>query len=364
MLPTKFKSFGLLVQEEKRKISNLIYPSPWSDLSLFNTIGLLFKERSENRFSRLRPRRPSWIPDQNDLAIFDLQVTPMPPTKFQVSWPFGSGEEAKNKFSRGPPRRSSWISDRNDFCYFWSTSHPDTTYQVSSQPAFLFRRTILAFLCISHLDASYSGHLTFKFGKRSEEYLFWSTRRPDPTYQVSRQSAFCLRKEAKIDFQDCGHGGHLGFPIGTILAVLIYKSPRCFLPSFKSIGPSGEEAKNIFSRWPPRRPSWISDRNNFSYFYIYKSPRCFLSSSSPLAQVCRRSRLLKQIFDAARRTTHDARGTTDDGHWPITITHLEHFVLRWVNKRTQELIQSDPYQVPNTKEKDRQIQLSSHKMNR
>ena len=29
----------------------------------------------------------------------------MLPTKFQVNWPFGSGEEAKNKFSRWPP----WI---------------------------------------------------------------------------------------------------------------------------------------------------------------------------------------------------------------------------------------------------------------
>ena len=29
------------------------------------------------------------------LAIFDLQVTQMLPTKFRVNWPFGSGEEAK-----------------------------------------------------------------------------------------------------------------------------------------------------------------------------------------------------------------------------------------------------------------------------
>ena len=32
------------------------------------------------------------------LAIFDLQVIPMLPTKFGVNWPFGSGEEAKNRF--------------------------------------------------------------------------------------------------------------------------------------------------------------------------------------------------------------------------------------------------------------------------
>ena len=33
------------------------------------------------------------------LAIFDVQVTLMLPTKFQVKWPFVSGpEEAKNRF--------------------------------------------------------------------------------------------------------------------------------------------------------------------------------------------------------------------------------------------------------------------------
>ena len=32
------------------------------------------------------------------LAIFVLQVTSMILTKFQVNWPFGSGEEAKNRF--------------------------------------------------------------------------------------------------------------------------------------------------------------------------------------------------------------------------------------------------------------------------
>ena len=32
------------------------------------------------------------------LAIFDLQVTLMLPSKFGVNWPFGSGEEAKKIF--------------------------------------------------------------------------------------------------------------------------------------------------------------------------------------------------------------------------------------------------------------------------
>ena len=52
------------------------------------------------------------------LAIFDLQVTTMLPSKFEVNWPFGSGEEAKNRFSRWLPWRPSWISDRHDVSYF------------------------------------------------------------------------------------------------------------------------------------------------------------------------------------------------------------------------------------------------------
>ena len=48
------------------------------------------------------------FPIRRILAIFDLQVTLMLPTKFRVNWPFSSGEEAKNRFSRWPP---SWISN-------------------------------------------------------------------------------------------------------------------------------------------------------------------------------------------------------------------------------------------------------------
>ena len=57
------------------------------------------------------------LPIGTILAIFDLQITSTILTKFQVNWPFGSGE-VKNRFSRGPPLRPSWISNRNDFSYF------------------------------------------------------------------------------------------------------------------------------------------------------------------------------------------------------------------------------------------------------
>ena len=112
------------------------------------------------------------FPISTILAIFDLQVTLMLPTKFRVNWPFGSEDEVKNRFSRQQPWRPSWISNQNDFSCFWSTSHPDASYQVLSQLAFGFRR-------------------------RSEKSYFWSTSHPDASYQVSSQLAFQFRRRSE-----------------------------------------------------------------------------------------------------------------------------------------------------------------------
>ena len=100
---------------------------------------------------------------------------------------------------------------------------------------------------------------------------------------------------------------------------MLYKTPRCFLPSFKSIGLSVQEkeAINRLSRQQPWQPSWISIGTTLAIFdlqvtwcflprpksigllvqkkkrkidlgfpigmilgifFIYKSPWCFLSS--------------------------------------------------------------------------------------
>ena len=107
----------------------------------------------------------------------------MLPTKFGVNWPFGSGEEAKNRFSRWWLRRPSWISDRHDFSYFLIDKSP---------------RCLLP--------------------------------------SLKSISLMVEEKKRKIDFQDGRLGDHFGFPIGTILAILIYKSLLCFLPSLESIG--------------------------------------------------------------------------------------------------------------------------------
>ena len=60
---------------------------------------------------------------------------------------------------------------------------------------------------------------------------------------------------------------------------------------------SGEEAKNRFSRWLPRGPSRNWDQNNLNYFLIYKSPRCFLPSFKSIG-----------LWDQEKRKIHFQNG--------------------------------------------------------
>ena len=110
------------------------------------------------------------------LSLFDLQVTLMLPTKFQVNWPFGSGEDAKNRFSRRPPSLVAILD---------------------------FRLAILAIF------------------DKSPRCFLPSLKSIGPSVQ---------EKKRKIDFQDgtmaACHGGHLGFPITMVLAIFdLYEIP-------------------------------------------------------------------------------------------------------------------------------------------
>ena len=117
---------------------------------------------------------------------------------------------------------ASWISDPYDFSYFWSKSP-------------------------------------------------WCFR---PNFESIGLS---VQEKLKLDFQDGHHDSQLGFLIKMILAI-VHLQVTLTLPikfwvnwSFGS-----EEAKNRFSRWLPWRPSWTSDRKEIQLFLIYKSSWCFL----------------------------------------------------------------------------------------
>ena len=75
------------------------------------------------------------------------------------------------------------------------------------------------------------------------------------------------------EFQVGGHGGHLGYWDGTILAILnlyITPMPPIKFPLNLIYGLGGDVIRR-FSRWPPWQPSWSLERNDFN------------NSESPLA---------------------------------------------------------------------------------
>ena len=144
------------------------------------------------------------------LSIFDLQVTPMLPSKLGVNWPVSSGEEAKNYFSKWPP---SSISDLHDFSYF----------------------------------------LIYK----SSQCFLASLESIGLSVQEKKQKIFKKKKK---------NGRHLGFPIGTIVAVLIFKSPRCFLASLESTGLSVQEKKQKIDFQDSGHGCYLGLLNDFSYF--------------------------------------------------------------------------------------------------
>ena len=145
-------------------------------------------------------------------------------------------------------------------------SHPDASYQDSSQLTFRFsrRRKKKYFQDGGH---GHGSHLGLRIGKILATFALQDTLIPSfKSVGLSVQE-----KKRKIDFQD---GGHLGFPIGMILAIIDlqvnwgYFWSTSYQVSFSWPSGSREEANNRFWRWPPQWPSWISDRNNFSYFDV------------------------------------------------------------------------------------------------
>ena len=70
---------------------------------------------------------------------------------------------------------------------------------------------------IDFQDGGHGGHLGFPIGTILAIFDLQVTLMLPSKFGVNRP--FNSGEEAKIDFQDDGHGGRLGFPIGTILAI-------------------------------------------------------------------------------------------------------------------------------------------------
>ena len=113
-------------------------------------------------------------------AIFYLQVSLILSTMFRFDWHFHSGEEVQNRFSNDD-HFGFWI--RTILAFFLSTNRHCTSYQVSSQLAFWFRRCshqIFKMVAMAAILESAS--------KRFSLCFFYI--RSDNSYQVSGQLAF------------------------------------------------------------------------------------------------------------------------------------------------------------------------------
>ena len=124
------------------------------------------------------------------------------------------------------------------------------------------------------IDFQVRGHST-QLGLRTGTILAILALTDTPMFPTKIQ-VNCLsvqKNKRKINIQDNSHGGHLGFPIGTILAIF-YLQFTLMLPTKIQVNcpfATEEEAKNTFSRWRSRRPS-----GTILAILIYKSPQCFL----------------------------------------------------------------------------------------
>ena len=70
---------------------------------------------------------------------------------------------------------------------------------------------------IDFQDGGHGGHLGFPIGKILAFFDLQVT--PMLPSKLESIGLSIQEKKRKIDFQDGGHGGHHGFPIGTILAI-------------------------------------------------------------------------------------------------------------------------------------------------
>ena len=95
-LREKKKMAAILDFRSVRFMLFLIYKSSQCFLPSFKSIGFLVQEKKQK--INFQDGRQLGFLIETISALFDQQVTPSyQVTKFRVSWPFGSGEQAKKK---------------------------------------------------------------------------------------------------------------------------------------------------------------------------------------------------------------------------------------------------------------------------
>ena len=186
------------------------------------------------RFSRWPPWRPFGISELNDFSNSD-SLCCSDASHLQLKPTYGLGGDVVWRFSRWPTWRPSWISEQNDLHVAQILPPPPPPYP--PPPTHTHTHT----------------HSTPSLGSvwlRCWEPMWFQT------------------------FQDGRSGGQFGWPNGMILAILnLYVSPM--LPIKFRLNPTyglGGDVVWTISRWPPWRPSWISERTISAILNLYVAP--------------------------------------------------------------------------------------------
>ena len=107
---------------------------------------------------------------------------------------------------------ASWISDRNSFSWFWYTSCPDTSYCLRSIGLSVQQKT-------RKLDFKKIWRPSWMFNRKELRFFFINKLHRYFLPSLESTGLSVQEKKRKTETQGCGYDGHLGFPIGKIVAI-------------------------------------------------------------------------------------------------------------------------------------------------
>ena len=142
---------------------------------------------------------------------------------------------------------------------------------------------------------------------RSERFLlfFLSISHPDASYQISSQLAFCFRRRRKKQiFKMAAMVAILDIRSWTLLAIFNLQVTLMLLPSFKSIGLSVQEEKRKIDFQDAMAAILDFWSVQFSLLLIYKSPRSCVLPSFKLNGLSVWDKMLKIDFQDGHHSSH------------------------------------------------------------
>ena len=192
------------------------------------------------------------------LAILNLYIAPMPPTRFWLNQSYGLGGDVVWRISSWRP---SWISELNDFGHSESLCHCDASHQVLAQS--------------TH---GLGGDVLWRISRWPPWWPSWIS---EQNYLSNSESLCCCNASHHVLAQSHLQFGRRCrlkyFKMATMRAILEIGTEMisAMLNLYNSTKPPIKFQLNLtyclgsdviwrISRWPPWRPSWILEQNDFS----------------------------------------------------------------------------------------------------